>query len=101
MFCWRLIGPCVCAVLSCANSSRASMVAVPRIEMPEVAKRPCHLRRLPPSPTTADLEVSFAMRGADLAACELARKLAVETFDAQSALVDGVGKPARRSWRNW
>ncbi|KRB52675.1 MAG: hypothetical protein IV099_11660 [Phenylobacterium sp.] len=69
--------------------------------MPEVAKRPCHLRRLPPSPTTADLEVSFAMRGADLAACELARKLAVETFDAQSALVDGVGKPARRSWRNW
>ncbi|MEK7430235.1 MAG: hypothetical protein V4514_18870 [Pseudomonadota bacterium] len=45
--------------------------------------------------------MSFAMRGADLAACELARKLAVETFDAQSALVDGVGKPARRSWRNW
>lgn len=81
--------------------SQASMVAVPRIEMPEAAKRPCHLRRLPPSPTTADLEVGFAMRGADLAACELARKLAVETFEAQSALVDGVGKPARRSWRVW
>lgn len=77
------------------------MAAVPRIEMPEVARRPCHLRRLSPSPTIADLEVSFAMRGADLAACELARKLAVETFDAQNALVDSVGKPARRSWRVW
>jgi hypothetical protein len=42
---------------------------------------------LPPQPTIADLEIGYIRRGADLAACDLARQLAVDTLlDQQQAL---------------
>lgn len=83
---------------SCAGSPRTLTVVAPHIEMPELAERPCRLDTLPASPTLSDLEVSYAQRGADLVACEAARKLAVDTFEAQSALAEKMSEPVRR-WR--
>ncbi|MDO8408877.1 MAG: hypothetical protein Q7S93_02280 [Phenylobacterium sp.] len=54
------------------------------------ALRPCKLHVLPPAPTLADLEIGYVMRGADLVACDAARRLAVGTHQAQQAL--GAGK---------
>jgi len=82
----------------CAGSPRNLSVAAPHIEMPELAERPCRLDTLPASPTLSDLEISYAQRGADLVACEAARKLAVDTFEAQSALTKKMSKPVRRWW---
>jgi len=66
--------------------------------MPEVATRSCRLDTLPASPSISDLEISYAARGADLVACEAARKLAVQTFEAQDALLDTMASQPRRSW---
>lgn len=66
--------------------------------MPDVAARACRLDTLPDSPSASDLEVSYAARGADLVACEAARKLAVETFEAQRSLAGAMSSPVRRSW---
>ena len=87
-----------CAMLtaSCANS-RPSLPAAPQIEMPAQARAPCDLYRLPDAPTQADLEIGYATRGAQVAACDAARKLAVETHDAEHALeAEGRGKRAGR-----
>ena len=54
--------------------------------MPPEARRPCELHRLPDAPTTADLEVGYAQRGAQIVACDAARRLAVETLDAEHGL---------------
>ena len=66
--------------------------------MPDVATRSCRLNTLPASPSISDLEISYAARGADLVACEAARKLAVETFEAQRSLVDTLSSQTRGSW---
>ncbi|TAL37388.1 MAG: hypothetical protein EPN98_03610 [Phenylobacterium sp.] len=54
--------------------------------MPTEARQPCELHRLPPVPTQADLEVGYAARGAQIVACDSARRLAVDTLDAEHAL---------------
>jgi len=54
--------------------------------MPAEAERSCSLYVLPAKPTEADLEIGYATRGAQLVACDAARRLAVETHEAEHAL---------------
>ena len=82
----------------CAGSPRNLPAANPHIEMPEVAGRPCRLDTLPASPTLSDLEISYTARGANVVACDAARKLAVETFAAQIKLGETMSKPSDASW---
>ena len=72
---------------SCA-ASRPPSAEPPRLALPEAAKRPCVLERLPEAPTIADLEIAYVDRGARLVACEAARASAVETLTAERALQD-------------
>lgn len=46
--------------------------------MPEIAKAPCALPRLPDLPTYADLEAAYYARGAVIVTCDAARQLAVD-----------------------
>lgn len=88
-----LIAQIACAPLICACAApRLSLPAAPRIEMPTEARRACELHRLPEAPSQADLEIGYAARGAQLAACDAARRLAVETHDAEHALEAEVGR---------
>jgi hypothetical protein len=54
--------------------------------MPAEAQRSCALYVLPAAPTQADLEIGYTRRGAQLVACDGARRLAVETHEAEHAL---------------
>jgi hypothetical protein len=54
--------------------------------MPAEAARPCSLYLLPQKPTQADLEIGYATRGAQIVACDAARRLAVQTHEAEHAL---------------
>lgn len=63
--------------------------------MPAEALRPCRLPMLPQTPTTADLEIGYAARGAALVACDAARRLAVETHAGEHILEDSISKPKR------
>lgn len=54
--------------------------------MPPEASRPCSLYLLPAKPTQADLEIGYATRGAQIVACDAARRLAVQTHEAEHAL---------------
>lgn len=94
-----LVALLVCGVLmaSCAGSHPNSTVVGPRIEIPTAAARPCRLHRLPAAPTVADLEIGYAMRGADLVACDGARQIAVATHRAEHALEDAATKQLRGS----
>lgn len=76
---------CAMLTVSCA-SQRPTLPAAPQLEMPLTARRPCDLHRLPETATEADLEVGYAARGVQIAACDAARRLAVETHDAEHAL---------------
>jgi hypothetical protein len=69
--------------------------AAPRIDMPAEAARPCSLYVLPAKPTQADLEVGYATRGAQVVACDAARRLAVQTHEAEHALEGGVTSDRR------
>lgn len=62
--------------------------APPRLVLPQTALTPCRLDRLPDAPTLADLEASYMARGLALAECDAARRLAVETLQAERALQD-------------
>lgn len=73
---------------SCAASRPISPAAPPRLDLPEAAGRPCALAVLPPEPSQADLEAAYVERGAQVAACDAARRLAVETLAAERALLD-------------
>lgn len=53
-----------------------------------MATRPCALATLPPLPTQADLEVAYMTRGAQIVACNAARRLLLETFEAERTLQD-------------
>jgi hypothetical protein len=59
--------------------------------MPSEAARPCSLYLLPTKPTQADLEIGYATRGAQIVACDSARRLAVQTHEAEHALEGRVG----------
>lgn len=48
-----------------------------------MASRPCELHRLPQAPTLGDLEAGYMIRGRQIADCEVARRLAVETLSAE------------------
>jgi hypothetical protein len=95
-----LIALTVCAPLTTACASRLpALPAAPRVEMPAEAVRPCGLYRLPANPKTADLEIGYATRGAEIVACDAARALAVQTHAAEHALADqltGKGRPPAR-----
>ncbi|RUA27582.1 MAG: hypothetical protein DSY74_01400 [Actinobacteria bacterium] len=54
--------------------------------MPLEALKPCALYVLPEAPSLADLEIGYVTRGAQLVACDAARKLAVDTHAAEHAL---------------
>ncbi|KPF75226.1 hypothetical protein IP78_13680 [Brevundimonas sp. AAP58] len=64
--------------------------------LPELASRPCALHRLPETPTLADLEIGYMTRGAQIAACDAARRLAVETLQAERGLIDRQAKGRER-----
>ena len=66
--------------------------------MPAEAARPCSLYLLPETPMQADLEIGYAMRGAEIVACDAARALAVQTHAAEHDLQDRFTK-ARRGAR--
>ena len=87
--CLRLIVPIGCAIMTanCAASLPRSVVP-PRLVLPDQAVRPCQLAVLPDRPTKADLDAAYVKRGAQLVACEAARRLAVETLLAERALQD-------------
>lgn len=85
---------CALTTTSCASRLPASPAA-PQLEMPTEARQACELHRLPPSPTQADLEVGYATRGAQIVACDAARRLAVETLDAEHALEEEARKRRR------
>jgi hypothetical protein len=74
-------------IASCAASPLTS-VAPPRLALPQIALTPCRLDRLPGAPTHADLEASYIARGRALVECEVARRTAVETLEAERALQD-------------
>lgn len=84
---------CALMIASCANSPPPSRAAPPSLTLPAAALRPCRLATLPPDATLADLETAYARRGADLAACDAARALAVEAFRAQQTLDRGRDSP--------
>ena len=93
-----LLAPIGCALLTASCATRLPNYSVaPRLATPVEAARPCRLYRLPAKPTQADLELGYATRGADLVACDAARRLMVETHEAEHALEDrlisGKAKP--------
>ena len=88
------IAPLACALMtaSCAASLPISPVAPPRLTLPETATRPCEMHRLPDTPTLGDLEAGYMIRGRQIADCDAARRLAVETLRAERA----AGEATRR-----
>ena len=87
---WTLCGltACVLMTANCAGSRPISTVAPPRLVLPEAATRVCALATLPEAPSLADLEAAYLLRGAQIVACDGARRLAVETLIAERAMQD-------------
>lgn len=85
---WKAAAPIICALMtaSCAGSLPISTVAPVRLSLPEAATRPCALAVLPAEPTAGDLDAAYVQRGAQILACDAARRLAVETLLAERAL---------------
>ena len=84
---------CATMPVSCAGSRPTSSVAPPRLTLPEMSGRPCELHRLPAAPTLGDLEAGYMTRGRQIAACDAARRLAVETLRAERAAGDAARRP--------
>ncbi len=74
---------CAAMTTNCAASRPISTVAPVRLALPEAARRPCALAVLPSEPTLGDLEAAYVERGAQIVACDGARRLAVETLEAE------------------
>jgi hypothetical protein len=95
-----LIAPLACAMLTCSCASQTPRLpAAPRVEMLAEASKACSLYLLPATPTQSDLEIGYATRGAQVAACDAARTLAVQTHEAEHALEDQLtpkGRPPSR-----
>jgi len=58
-----------------------------------MASRPCELHRLPAAPTLSDLEAGYMTRGRQIADCDAARRLAVETLFAERTAEESVRTP--------
>lgn len=71
--------------------------------MPATATEPCVLvGRLPTEPTQADLEIGYAVRGAEILACDARRGLAVDVHQAEHDDIDAWLKaiaPRPSLWR--
>ena len=95
---WTLCGLTACALMTanCAGPSPISTVASPRLVLPEAATRPCALATLPDAPSLADLEAAYLTRGAQIVACDGARRLAVETLVAERAMQERWLEAGRR-----
>lgn len=93
---------CASMTGACASASPPA-AAPPRLTLPSAATEPCRLPTLPPEPTRADLEIGYLTRGEALVACELARRLATETFTTQQALEARWREAVapRRRWWPW
>lgn len=89
------IASIVCATMtaSCAGSHPTSSVVPPRLTLPAMASRACELHRLPDAPTLGDLEVGYMTRGRQIADCDAARRLAVETLLAERAAGEAARTP--------
>jgi len=87
---WGLYGLIACGLMiaNCANSPPISTAAPPRLVLAEAATRPCALANLPEAPVQADLEAAYLLRGAQIVACDSARRLAVETLMAEREMLD-------------
>lgn len=70
----------------CATRPPALPVALPQLTPPPAAEAPCEVYVLPPGATRADLDAGYVRRGAQIAACDAARRLALETLRAEHAL---------------
>ena len=78
-----------CTMLTASCASRPPRLpAAPRVEMPAEALRSCALYILPEAPAQSDLETGYAQRGAQIVACDAARRLAVQTHEAEHELED-------------
>lgn len=69
-----------------------------QLKTPEAAASPCFLDRLADRPTQADFEISYRMRGVNLAECDGKRQLAVDTLEAEHRLL--AQQEAIRAWRS-
>ena len=87
---WMMLSLGVLMIMtaSCAVSRPVSAVAPPRLMLPPEAEARCGLARLPSQATAADLEAAYVRRGAQIAACDAARQLAVDTLRDERALID-------------
>lgn len=75
---------CAASMSACATRVLPSALPIPpRREMPETAKAPCVLPRLPDLPTYADLEAAYYARGVVIVACDAARQLAVDVHQGE------------------
>lgn len=86
---------CASMTAACAKPLPPS-AAPPRLILPQAATTPCRLDRLAEGATIADLEASYAARGAALVLCDAARSLAVDTLTAERALQEPPAVP--RPW---
>lgn len=75
--------------------------APPRLTLPEVARQPCALHRLPAEATLGDLEAGYLIRGAQIAECDARRQLTVETLEAERALADRLAATREARARPW
>lgn len=78
---------CVLMIAGCANSL-PRFAPPPRLALPVEATAPCGLAILPDAPTRQDLDAAYALRGAQLIACDAARRMAVETVMAEREMQD-------------
>lgn len=85
---WILTAFLSCAGLTagCATPPPALPVALPQLTPPPAATAPCEVYVLPPNATRADLDEGYVRRGAQIAACDAARRMALETLEAEHAL---------------
>lgn len=84
----RVLIVCMLMTASCVNSPPNLKGAPPRLILSEAATRPCAVAILPAQPTLADLEAAYMSRGAQIVACDGARRLAVDALLAERALQD-------------
>lgn len=70
----------------CATQPPALPAALPQLTPPAAATAPCEVYVLPPDATRADLDEGYVRRGAQIAACDAARRMALETLEAEHAL---------------
>lgn len=87
---WKTAALIVCTAMTtnCAASPPISPAAPAWLVLPEAAKRPCALAVLPAEPTAGDLDAAYVLRGAQIVACDAARRLVVETLLAERAMQD-------------